>query len=218
MLVAITGGDGAGKTTLSKLVQQALHRNGVNAVRLDRFDILNPQLSPSTTFVNADVLSVRQAVLRMPTPTARLLFMLWSMASTASHQLAEAGAADVVVYDSYWMKHTAAEIIFGADEQAALAAASLLPRADLTLYLKLTPEQLLERKLDDMVAYECGLDPACRPESFLSHQRRIKAYLDAWSGRFGWREIDGAQPRATLVEALTQRIEDARNALLTPAR
>jgi thymidylate kinase len=107
------------------------------------------------------------------------------------------------------MKHTAAEIIFGADEQAALAAASLLPQPDLTFYFKLPPEVLLARKPDDRVAYECGMDEACRPERFLAHQRRIQSYLDAWSERFGWLEVDGAQPTQTLVDELSARIEAA---------
>jgi thymidylate kinase len=210
VLVAITGADGAGKTTLSKLVHQALLRNGVDAVRLDRFDILNSQLSPSSSFIDTDVLTLRQSVLQMPTASARLLFILWSMAITMSHHAEETDAGKVVVYDSYWMKHTAAEIIFGAQEEPAIAAASLLPQPDLTLYLKLNPEELLERKRNDLVAYECGMDPACRPESFLQHQRQILARLDSWSRRLGWQEIDAAQSADALVVELVRRIEEAR--------
>ena len=209
MLVAIAGPDGAGKSTLTKALHQALRARGVDAVRLDRFDILDPALSPASAFVDADTLTVRRSVLAMPTAAARLLFILWSMAITASSQLKDAPAKRVILYDSYWMKHTAAEIIFGADEQAALAAASLLPAPDLTFYFRLAPEILLARKPDDRVAYECGMDDTCRPESFLAHQRRIQSYLDRWSKRFGWQEVDGAKAKDALVDDLSRRIEAA---------
>jgi thymidylate kinase len=209
MLVAIAGPDGAGKSTLTTALRQTLHDRGFDAVRLDRFDILDPRLSPASGFIDTDVLTVRQSVLAMPTATARLLFILWSMAITASSQLKDAPEDRVIIYDSYWMKHTAAEIIFGADEQAALATASLLPPADLTFYVNLPPEALLARKPDDRVAYECGMDGECRPESFLAHQRRIQSYLDAWSERFGWLEVDGAQSTRALADDLSRRIEAA---------
>lgn len=209
MLIAIAGPDGAGKSTLTKALHAALSARGVDSVRLDRFDIVDPQLSPASRFIEADVLTVRQSVLAMPTATARLLFILWSMALTASSQLDGAPEDRVILYDSYWMKHTAAEIIFGAEESAALAAASLLPEPDITFYFKLPPETLLERKPDDRVAYECGMDEACRPESFLAHQRRIQSRLDEWSRRFGWVEVDGTQPLQVLVDGLAQQIEAA---------
>ena len=209
MLIAIAGPDGAGKSTLTKALRQALCDKGVDAVRLDRFDVLDPQLSPASGFIKADVLTVRQAVLAMPTATARLLFMLWSMAVTASSQMLSAPKDRVIIFDSYWMKHTAVEIIFGADEEAALAAASLLPRPDMVFYFKLPTQTLLDRKPDDRVAYECGMDEECRPESFLAHQQRIQSYLDAWSQRFCWQEIDGAQPTQRLVEELSRHIEAA---------
>jgi thymidylate kinase len=213
VLVAIAGADGAGKTTLSRQIEQALLRNGIDAVRLDRFDILNPALSPASAFIDTDVQTLRNSVLQMPTASARLLFMLWSMAVTVSAHLDRADAGKVIIYDSYWMKHTAAEIIFGADETAAVATASLLPQPDLTLYIKLRPEEMYRRKRDDLVAYECGMDPACRPESFLRHQRRILERLDTWSQRLGWQEVDGAQSLDALVAELVRQIEAARLAL-----
>lgn len=209
MLVAIAGPDGAGKSTLTKALHKALCVRGIDAVHLDRFDILDPSLSPTCGFIRADTLGVRQSVLAMPTATARLLFILWSMAITASSKIQGAAKDRVILYDSYWMKHTAAEIIFGADQDAALAAAGMLPAPDLTFYFKLAPEILLARKPEDRVAYECGMDEACRPERFLAHQRRIQTYLDAWSERFGWLEVDGARTTESLVDDLSRQIEAA---------
>ncbi len=209
MLIAVAGPDGAGKTTLSWALRDALRARGIHAVRLDRFDILDPKLSPASAFIKTDVLTVRQSVMAMPAAQSRLLFILWSIAIATASQLKDGPPNCVLIHDSYWMKHTAAEIIFGAEEAAALAAASLLPQPDLTLYVKLPPETLLARKPDDRVAYECGMDETCSSDSFLSHQRQIQAHLDAWSRRFGWMEVDGDRPLAVLVEDMVGRIAAA---------
>jgi thymidylate kinase len=206
MLIAIAGPDGAGKSTLSKTLAQALRRRGFDAVRLDRFDILDAEVSPASVFIAADVLTVRQAVLAMPSASARLLFILWSIATTVS-QVATGDPDRIIIHDSYWMKHTAAEIIFGADEQAALAVTSLLPRPDLVFHFKVPAETLLARKPDDRVPYECGMDPLCAPESFLSHQRKIQSLLEDWSRREGWLEVDGQQPLEQLEADLIGHIE-----------
>lgn len=208
MLVALAGPDGAGKSTLSRAVRDHLSTKGIDAVRIDRFDILDSRLSPASGFIDTDILTLRESYMAMPTASARLLFILWSIAITTGSQLADPRSRRVVIYDSYWMKHTAAEIIFGADEELALAATRLLPEPDLVLHVKLPPETLLARKPDDRVPYECGKDEECRPESFLVHQRRIQAYLNAWSERFGWTDIDGAQPLEALVEQVSSRIEE----------
>lgn len=208
MLIAIAGPDGAGKTTVSHALVRALRERNVDAVRLDRFDILDPNLSPASSFIETDVLTLRESVMAMPTAPSRLLFMLWSMAVTVGSQ--GEGAPDrVVIYDSYWMKHTAVEVIFGADEQGALAAARLLPQPDLTLYFKLPPTTLLARKPDDRVPYECGMDETCSEQSFLDQQCRIQAYLDKWSQRFGWTEIDATRPLPDLLTDLTERVTNA---------
>ena len=207
MLIALAGPDGAGKSTLSRAVTDHLRKKGVDAIRIDRFDILDSRLSPASAFIDTDVLTLRNSVMAMPTASARLLFILWSIAITTASQLADAPADRVIVYDSYWMKHTAAEIVFGADEHAALAAAGLLPEADLIFHFKLAPETLLARKPDDRVPYECGMDEACRSDSFLAHQRRIQTYLDRWSEQFGWIDVDGERPLQMLVEEVAATVE-----------
>lgn len=207
LLIAIAGADGAGKTTLSKKLSGVLQQRGINAIRLDRFDILNPELCPPCSFIKSDANALRQHALAMPSP-ARLLFLYWSMTLTISQQLDSGDPTRVVIFDSYWMKHTAAEIIYGADEAAAIAAIGLIPRPDVTFYVKLTAEQLLDRKNDNLTTYECGMDPTCGRNSFLTHQRRILALLDRWSRRFGWCEIDGTLAVDTQLATLSQQIQD----------
>lgn len=201
MLLVIVGTDGAGKTSLSKALNRALQRNGVSSSRLDRFDILDRSATPAAGFVNTDVEGLRQYALDMPAP-ARLLFYLWSMALTVTSKMASAGDNQVIIYDSYWIKHVAVEITFGEDEELAVAAGRLLPKPDLTIYLKAPPEALYERKIGDLVAYECGLDLTCSRESFISHQNGLQDRLDGWSKRDGWLEFDALRSTEELVAEL----------------
>jgi thymidylate kinase len=201
VLVAITGADGAGKTTASRALIRELARDGIDAVSLDRFAILDKERCPSARFVSADIRQLRGHVLRM-SASQRLLFILWSMSVTLEERPSSAAKDELIIYDSYWMKFAAAEIIYGIPEAAALTIAGLLPPPDITVYLRLSPEQSLERKRDDLVPYECGMDPACPPESFLRHQKRIQAQLDAWAERNGWIQLDAAGPVESVVAGL----------------
>jgi thymidylate kinase len=193
MLVVIVGTDGAGKTSLSKALDRALIDHGITSCRLDRFGILNRMEAPAAGFVHADVDSLRQYALDMSAP-ARLLFYLWSMALTVTSTMARPDVPQVIIYDSYWIKHVAVEIAYGEDEHRAVAAGRLLPAPDLTIYLKASPAALYERKIGDLVAYECGMNPACERESFISHQTKLKERLDHWSEAQGWHMFDALRP------------------------
>ncbi|KZS56291.1 MULTISPECIES: nucleoside/nucleotide kinase family protein [Rhizobium] len=207
MLVVIVGTDGAGKTSLSKAVNLALQRRSIKSSSLNRFGILDHHATPSAGFINSDVEGLRQYALDMHA-SARLLFYLWSMAVTVTSQMSVAGNQQVIIYDSYWLKHVAVEIAFGADEHLAVAAGKLLPEPDLTIYLKAPPEALYERKIGDLVAYECGLDPTCSRQSFIAHQRRLKERLDFWSSQNGWLEFDALQSTDDLAAALVPIVMD----------
>lgn len=207
MLIAIAGSDGAGKTTLCRKLQSALSEKNVPAVRMDRFDILDHDLCPSAAFVRDGRDSLREHALHMPDP-ARLLFILWSMAMTVSSpKLRESDPQPVIIYDSYWMKHVAVETIYGVPEQASISIVDMMPKPDLTIYLKSTPENLFDRKHDDLVPYECGMDPTCSRQSFVGHQRKIMDYLDRWSLQQNWLELDAMQTHEILVVDLIATIE-----------
>jgi len=59
-----------------------------------------------------------------------------------------------------------------------------LPRADLTFLLDAPLEDLYERKAGDLVPYECGMDPACSRESFITHQTKISRCSRSLGNRF----------------------------------
>lgn len=201
MLVVIVGTDGAGKTSLSKALNAELSKRNIRSSRLDRFDILDRAATPAAAFVDADIDGLRQYALDMPAP-ARLLFYLWSMSLTVTSKMAASDDQHVIIYDSYWIKHVAVEIAFGEDEARAVAAGRLLPKPDLVIYLKAPAAALYERKIGDLVAYECGLDPACSRGSFITHQSGLQDRLDQWSQEDGWLEFDALRSTADLTAEL----------------
>lgn len=101
------------------------------------------------------------------------------------------------------MKHAASEIAYGLDRTWVESVVAGLPPSSAVAYLRLDPERAWERKAGrDLVPYECGLDPACSRENFLAHQRRVLDVLDGWAARFGWQEVDAAQPVEAVVDAV----------------
>jgi dTMP kinase len=194
-LVAITGADGAGKTTLCRSVVDALNQRGTLARRLDRFAIGRPEDCSVASLLAGDRDFLRAHTLRMPSP-ARLLFLLWCYAEPVIEQLRQPQAPpEILVMDSYWMKHVAAEILMGCDARAALAATELLPQADMVFDVRVAPRVALHRKtVAELVPYECGSTEHCSPAAFLQHQQALRDQLDRWSTRWNWLRVDGERP------------------------
>jgi thymidylate kinase len=202
MLVCVVGADGAGKSTVTKLVAQRLTEQGTPIERIDRWDIVDNPAYPATRFMRPDVPDTRLCVADMPNPP-RLLFLMWSIGMAL---LGKDGPVDpdaVTLLDGYWMKHAASEIVYGLDRPWVEAVTSGLPRPDAVIYLKIDSSKAWERKRDgDVVPYECGMDPDCRQDTFLAHQNKITAVLDSWSVRDGWHEIDADAPLAEVGESV----------------
>jgi dTMP kinase len=205
MIVALAGSDGVGKTTILLRLVDELISNGHSARAVGRWDIVDNPAYPSTRFLKADIRDLRNCVAAMP-PTPRLMFLLWTMHMSLSPYDAE-GERSIIIVDGYWMKHAASEIAYGVDESYVAALTDRLPRADLTFLLDAPLEHLYERKAGDLVPYECGMDPACSRESFITHQTKIRATLARWTAAFGWTSIDVARPVDQIVRDLAAAIQ-----------
>jgi len=191
--VVIAGTDGAGKTTLCRSVVDALNKDGTFAKRLDRFAIGRHEDCSVASLLVGDCDILRAHTLRMPNP-ARLLFLLWCYAEPVIEHLRRPQAQPGIL-DSYWIKHVAAEILMGCDARAALAAAQLLPQADMVFDVRVEPSVALRRKtVGELVPYECGSTEHCSPTAFLQHQLALREHLDRWSARWNWLRIDGERP------------------------
>jgi thymidylate kinase len=198
-LIAIAGADGAGKTTVSKLLVERLNASGRSARYVDRWDIVGSARYPAADFLLDDVPHIRGRVPEMP-PQPRLLFLLWTMALAASETAVRDATTEVVVLDGYWMKHAASEVVYGLDDQWVASVVNGLPAPDLVLRLRLDPVEAWRRKGGDVLPYECGMDDSCSRQAFLEHQGRIEGRLADWAAVYEWQEVDASAPLADIVE------------------
>ncbi|MBB5159491.1 dTMP kinase [Saccharopolyspora phatthalungensis] len=207
MLISVVGADGAGKSTLTRLLARRLTELGRPIERIDRWDIVDNPAYPATRFMRPDVPDTRLCVAEMPTES-RFLFLMWSISMAVLGKRNPSGSATLL--DGYWMKHAASEIVYGLDRPWVEAITAGLPSSDVVLYLRVDPEAAWERKRDgDVVPYECGMDPNCGEHTFLSHQRKIRAELDSWAERDGWIVVDPHRPVPEVLDDLVRRAESA---------
>lgn len=204
MLIAIVGADGAGKSTVTALGREQLIAAGYPTRRVDRWDIVDNPAYPTAQFLAPDERQVRSCAARMSSPP-RLLFLLWAAAMALLEDQREPEPDEVTLLDGYWMKHAASEIAYGLDRGWVEDVARGLPRPDLTVYLRVTPELAWERKGGRPFPYECGMDMTCSQASFLAHQRKVHGVLDEWAEQQGWAVVDGAQPLPAVLDAVVMR-------------
>jgi dTMP kinase len=200
MIVAITGGDGAGKSIVAEQIVARLAALGFAARRVDRWDILTADAYPSARFLRGSVDELRVRLFEVP-KTPRFLFLLWTMALALSGHEPDWPEPGAIVLDGYWMKHAASEAVYGMDPRWIEAVVAGLPPAQIVLHLRLDPHLAWQRKRGHVTPYECGMDPSCLRDSFVAHQTRIMEQLDAWSTAGGWVAIDAAAPLPSVVAA-----------------
>lgn len=188
--LVFTGTDGAGKSTQIRRTAARLTERGLAARRHNKWDVLERDAFPECRFLGGPAATLRACIAEME-GEARALFLFWLIATTADRAArdAPAGAGRVDLIDGYWYKHAAAELALGCSRPLVDALGAALPPPDHVLYLRVDPERALARKAE-LTRYECGLDPASSPASFLRHQRRLQATLDAWADERGWTVVD----------------------------
>ncbi|MDX3381861.1 thymidylate kinase [Streptomyces niveiscabiei] len=213
MLIALVGSDGAGKSTVTRLLTSA-PGSAVPVRRSDRWDIVaEPQHYPSARLLRPDVQLGRTTAAEMPNP-ARFLFFLWSSCMALQGRDPAPAPATVTLLDGYWMKHAAVEVVHGLDRAWVESVGAGLPACDQVLYLRIAPETAWERKQgEEILPYECGGDPSCSRASFLAHQSRVQRVLDDWAARFGWRTVDADRP----VEEIADIVREAAGLAGVPA-
>lgn len=204
-LVAVAGADGAGKSTVTSQVASRLADTGLDVRRVERWDIVGNARYPAARFLDHDVTDIRSCVADMP-EQARFLFLMWSLEMALAGQRDACPDRGIVLVDGYWMKHAAAEIAYGLDRDWVEGVVGGLRRPALTVHLRLDPARAWQRKQNDLVPYECGMDPACSPERFLDHQRAIESILLQWSARQGWLELDADRPVEEVVSSVVAAV------------
>lgn len=197
MIISIVGTDGSGKSTAAKALSAALSQAGTAVSTLDKWDIYDFERHPECRFLQAPLPLLRKCISEMP-GAARAMFIFWSIYISMSKTRFDSDT--VFVLDSYWMKHFATESLFGVDPDWIRNTAAQLPPSDLTVFLRVSPQEAYRRKAvnQDFVPYEFGLDPEMKEENFLVHQAKVLAMLEAWAKDYGWIVLDAERPPAEI--------------------
>ena len=199
MLIAFAGIDGAGKTTQVYRIHQWLKEEGWESEIVDRWEILDPEKFPECRFIRSSRSEVRVCNSEME-GLGRAMFLFWTI-SLVIDKIVKGDPDRVYLLDSYWMKHAVAEIEFGCDPAWIEATVKALPPADLTIYLDITPEEALSRKLD-LTPYECARNPELNEEDFLRHQAKLRQGLQRWAVDYGWEVVSSMQEPAQVTEQI----------------
>lgn len=204
--ICVVGADGAGKTTQIKALADAAAARGHPVEHAGLWRVLEPDRHPECRFLASDRQQLRVCISEMDGP-ARALFLLWMHASTAMRSRSGAPEGGLLLLDSYWYKHAAAELAMGAPEAMIMAIGQALPAPDMVVLLDVDPDTALRRKrAAGLTAYECGCDREKRPERFLDHQAAVRSRLLDWAHAHSWQVVDARQPadrvRQSVIEVL----------------
>lgn len=205
-MIAFTGCDGAGKSTQVTCLAQALRENGYRTEILNKWDILSRERFPECRFLGADLDDLRVCIAEMEGP-GRALFLFWSIAITMSKR--DLRDPDVIyLTDGYWMKVAAAEIEYGCDPEWIDTIVACLPKADVTFYLDVSPEEALRRK-PALTPYECGRRHDLSPRAFVAHQENMRGRLLGWARTHGWIVVSSMHDVADVAAELRGQVARA---------
>jgi dTMP kinase len=203
MLIALTGCDGAGKSTATDLLAGWFMTRSLTVRRIHKWDLFSTERVPQARFLVGQRDLLRQCIPAME-HLARPLFIAWMLQITAQNALRH--HADVHILDDYWMKTFAAEVLHGIDEDWLIKTASLLPEPDLVIYLDVDPQSALLRK-SVRTPYECGRDTELSPASFVSHQTKQRAQLQRWARARAWAQVDANRSRDEVLDQIIECVQ-----------
>ncbi|HEY0479793.1 MAG TPA: hypothetical protein VGD37_19875 [Kofleriaceae bacterium] len=199
MLIALAGCDGAGKTTQIEALRARLSARGYCVSVLDKWDVLDTERFPECRFLRPDLGDLKACIADME-GVSRAMIFFWTLCITLTKDRLERPDR-IYLLDGHWMKHAAGEIALGCDPDWVLMTVRQMPRADVTIYLDIPPEDAFARK-SSFTLMECGRDRTRSREAFLTHQRRMRERLLAWSDEMGWVKISALQATADIEAAI----------------
>ena len=191
MLIAITGADGVGKSTVSSMLATLLNQQDVTMKSLDRWDVCSAEKFPWCRFIGMPKEQLRHCVADMPAHS-RLMFIFWTLYTVIEEYRQD--SSPITFIDSYWMKHAAAEVAMGLPGLWVEQLAAEFPKPDLTILLDVPPEEAWRRKEQsdfiDLNRYECGMVEQTSKESFIQHQQKLREVLQSWAIKKNWAVVN----------------------------
>ena len=186
-IVAITGPDGAGKSTLIQRWVDYAREKGIGAIQeISIWDALAQEPLRSRFPIPPAKIDDYLAALK---PEARAYFLAHALEQALKSGL-ENPNSDLLMVNSYWMKYLACEAAHGVSERWLRQLGALFPPADQTLYLDLPVAAALARK-ERLTGYETAFaPPENRREAFTEFQSRAHAVLHRWRDADGWSVVD----------------------------
>lgn len=192
MILTFAGLDGSGKSTLARRAEQWLKERGISARLVDKWEILDANRLSECRFISTSLAEIQTCIAEMEGP-ARAMFLFWSISLTLEKAL-RSGEHKVFILDGYWMKHAAAEIVYGTPRPLITQLSEALPRSNAVIYLR-SPISVAADRKGTFTPYECGRRGVSSIDGFLSHQAGVSAELEVIRQRAGdWREIDSSRP------------------------
>lgn len=167
--ISITGLDGCGKSTQSKLLSEKLSDSRIVSV----WDLLKRKEFKKWTIYQPQP-KVENYVYHLH-PFSRSLFIFHSF--NEAYQKAVQSEAEFLIFDGDWYKYWAIEQAMGSWNKFGELLNSIYPTADLTFYLKMSIPDLIKRKKKISV-YEGGNDN--KTQKFIEIQTRAKTILESY--------------------------------------
>lgn len=171
-IIAITGADGTGKSTLCR----NLCAKFPNFKEVSIWDAMDGSLFHTKKDIDTYLCTL--------SPNARLLFL--SHAFTQALYLAKKSAADVLLLNGYYYKYFASEWALGADLGVINKLITTFPIPSLIIELVVDSDVSYTRK-DKLSRYECGLKTPSL-ENFEVFQKKVIAAFQIFD-RSGWQTI-----------------------------
>jgi dTMP kinase len=208
-LIVLEGADGSGRSTQIELLKTWLESLGYGVVNvgLKRSNLVADELDAAQ---QGNVLS----------HTTRSLFYATDFADQLENNILPAlRAGFIVLADRYIYTLMARDIVRGADPAWVKSLYSIALVPDAVFYLRVSPQQLVERNFKKNVTlnyWESGMDIGLSRdmfESFMKYQRLIQAEFRQMQAEYGFAVINGNRTSRAIANELRARIQE----LLAPA-
>jgi dTMP kinase len=203
-LIVLEGPDGSGRSTQIALLTDWLEDRGYAVVQvgLKRSTLIGPELARAK---RGNVLS----------PRTLSLFYATDFADQLENRIVPSlRAGFIVLADRYIYTLMARDIIRGGDPEWLRSVYGIALVPDLVLYLRVTPQKLLERYIyrgRDLDYWESGMDLGYSRgtwyDSFIRYQTEVHRVFMTLQSQYGFRMVNGMRHPRTILRELQAQIE-----------